>query len=93
MGWRSLPLDSGGGWLCPWQPSALGIVAEDNLIRGHVDSHGGIHIDNFKLHKVIYSVPKFPRHSESFNNIDTNLSSVCVYKVQVILIKLLQLCC
>jgi len=62
-------------------------------MRGDADSCGGIHIGDVKLHKVIYSVAKFPCHSESFNSIDTDLSGDCVYKVRVILIKLLQLCC
>lgn len=46
-----------------------------------MDLHRGIHVVNFKLHEAIYSVPKSPRHSESFNNIDTGLSSEPVHEV------------
>lgn len=54
-----------------------------------VDLHGGVHIVNIKLHKVIYSISKFPHHSESFN---TNLSGDSSLKVEVILKNLVPFC-
>lgn len=54
-----------------------------------LDLHGGIHIVNIKLHKVIDSISKFPSHSEPFN---TNLSGHSSLMVQVILMNLLQFC-
>lgn len=54
-------------------------------MSGDMDFHRGIHIVNIELHKAIYSISKFPRHSESFNK---NLSGDSSLMVPVILINL-----
>lgn len=64
-------------------------MAYKDCMSVDTDLHGGILIVNIKLHKVIYSISKFPRHSEPFN---TNLSGDSSLKVQVILINLLRFC-
>lgn len=64
-------------------------MAYNDFISVDMDLHGGILIVNIKLHKVIYSIFNFPRHSESFK---TNLSDDSSLKVQVVLINLLQFC-